>query len=96
MRNTGQGITMPVGDVVLGHVFNVIGEPLDVHVELVEGIDEWWEIHRHAPAFDTLEPSRPMFETGIKVIDLLTPTCRAARSACSAGPAWARPCSSRR
>ncbi|HEX8580932.1 MAG TPA: F0F1 ATP synthase subunit beta, partial [Acidimicrobiales bacterium] len=72
-HNTGRGISMPVGDAVLGHVFNVIGEPLDTHGEPVEGIDEWWEIHREAPAFDQLEPSAQMFETGIKVIDLLTP-----------------------
>jgi F-type H+-transporting ATPase subunit beta len=73
VHNTGRGISMPVGDAVLGHVFNVIGEPLDTHGEPVEGIDEWWEIHREAPAFDQLEPSAQMFETGIKVIDLLTP-----------------------
>ena len=73
VRNTGRGITMPVGDVTLGHVFNVIGEPLDTGGEPLEGIEERWEIHRDAPAFDTLEPKALMFETGIKVIDLLTP-----------------------
>jgi len=71
VRNTGHGITMPVGDGVLGHVFNVIGQPLDT--DSVEGIDDRWEIHRDAPAFDTLEPKAIVFETGIKVIDLLTP-----------------------
>jgi len=71
VRNTGRGITMPVGPAVLGHVFNVIGEPLDV--ASVEGIEEWWEIHRDPPAFDTLEPKALMFESGIKVVDLLTP-----------------------
>ena len=73
VRNTGRGITMPVGDVTLGHVFNVIGEPLDTGGEPLEGVTERWEIHRDAPAFDTLEPKALMFETGIKVIDLLTP-----------------------
>ena len=73
MRNTGQGITVPVGDKVLGHVFNVIGEPLDITSEELGEVADRWEIHRHAPAFDTLEPSATMFETGIKVIDLLTP-----------------------
>ena len=73
VRNTGRGITMPVGDVTLGHVFNVIGEPLDTGGEPLEGVEERWEIHRDAPAFDTLEPKALMFETGIKVIDLLTP-----------------------
>jgi F-type H+/Na+-transporting ATPase subunit beta len=72
-RNTGQGITVPVGDKVLGHVFNVIGEPLDITSEELGEVADRWEIHRHAPAFDTLEPSATMFETGIKVIDLLTP-----------------------
>ena len=70
VRNTGTGITMPVGDATLGHVFNVIGEPLDVPSVDAE---TYWEIHRPAPAFDTLEPKSIMFETGIKVIDLLTP-----------------------
>ena len=71
VRNTGKGLTVPVGDAVLGHVFNVLGEPLDV--DSIGEADDRWEIHRPAPAFDTLEPKREMFETGIKVIDLLTP-----------------------
>ena len=73
VRNLGHGIQMPVGDAVLGHVWNVIGEPLDTHGEEVEGIDDRWDIHRPPPDFDQLEPKRLMFETGIKVIDLLTP-----------------------
>jgi len=73
VRNTGAGLAMPVGDAVLGHVINVIGQPLDV-AELDESkIDDRWEIHRHAPDFDTLEPQKIVFPTGIKVIDLLTP-----------------------
>ena len=63
---------MPVGDVTLGHVWNVIGEPLDV-TEAEVNIGDRWEIHRPAPSFDSLEPSSIMFETGVKVIDLLTP-----------------------
>src|SRR5437879_7940967 len=69
VRNTGRGITMPVGQGVLGHVFNVIGEPLDVSSEQLSGIDDRWEIHRDPPPFDQLEPKAQMFETGIKVID---------------------------
>ncbi|MFC4555966.1 F0F1 ATP synthase subunit beta [Georgenia faecalis] len=73
VRDTGGPITVPVGDVTLGHVFNVTGEPLN----LVEGerleVTERWPIHRKPPAFDQLEPKTQMFETGIKVIDLLTP-----------------------
>ncbi len=71
VRNTGRGITVPVGNAVLGHVFNVLGQPLDV--KEVDGIDERWDIHRPAPNFDQLEPRAQMFETGIKVIDLLAP-----------------------
>ena len=72
VRNTGHGIRVPVGDKVLGHVWNVWGEALD---EEPEGFDqmERWEIHRDAPSFDALEPSARVFPTGIKVIDLLTP-----------------------
>ncbi len=74
VRNLGHGIQMPVGDGVLGHVFNVIGEPLDTGgEEITEGIDDHWDIHRPAPNFDQLEPRALMFETGIKVIDLLEP-----------------------
>ncbi|HEY8547028.1 MAG TPA: F0F1 ATP synthase subunit beta [Acidimicrobiales bacterium] len=73
VRNLGTGLTMPVGDGVLGHVLNVMGQPLDVP-ELDESkVDGQWPIHRDAPAFDALEPKKEMFETGIKVIDLLTP-----------------------
>jgi F-type H+-transporting ATPase subunit beta len=74
VRNLGHGIQMPVGDGVLGHVFNVIGEPLDTGGEpITEGIEDHWDIHRPAPNFDQLEPRALMFETGIKVIDLLEP-----------------------
>ena len=64
---------MPVGDGTLGHVWNVIGEPLDIESSQVTGIEDRWDIHRDAPPFDELEPKAQMFETGIKVIDLLEP-----------------------
>ncbi len=72
VRNTGHGIQVPVGDKVLGNVWNVWGEALDTQPD---GLDEMerWDIHRPAPNFDALEPSARMFETGIKVVDLLTP-----------------------
>src|SRR5215207_8768211 len=73
VRNTGRGITVPVGDGVLGHVFNVIGEPLDIEESKLTNIEDRWEIHRDAPPFDQLEPKALMFETGIKVVDLLEP-----------------------
>ena len=71
VRNLGHGIQVPVGNKVLGNVWNVWGEALDTQPE---GLDEMerWDIHRPAPTFDSLEPSARMFETGIKVIDLLT------------------------
>src|SRR5919106_6556119 len=69
--NTGSSIMVPVGKEVLGHVFNVLGESLDGY-ELPEGIERW-PIHRPAPRFEDLEPKTEMFETGIKVIDLLEP-----------------------
>src|SRR5580704_1213347 len=71
VRNTGKGISVPVGDAVLGHVFNVLGRPLDT--DEIGQADDRWEIHRSAPAFDQLEPRSQMFETGIKVVDLLEP-----------------------
>ena len=72
VRNTGHGMQMPVGNGTLGHVWNVMGEPLDVPASEIN-IDTYWDIHRPSPDFDKLEPSTIMFETGIKVIDLLTP-----------------------
>jgi len=72
VRNTGHGITVPVGDKTLGHVWNVWGDCLDGNNDDFKDAERW-EIHRPAPDFAALEPSRRMFETGIKVIDLLTP-----------------------
>ena len=72
VRNLGRGIAVPVGDVTLGHVWNVLGDCLDTDRDSLD-VTEEWEIHRPAPPFDELEPSTQMFETGIKVIDLLTP-----------------------
>ncbi|CAM3569313.1 F0F1 ATP synthase subunit beta [Occultella aeris] len=73
VTDTGSPISVPVGDITKGRVFNVIGEPLN----LAEGekfeVTERWPIHRQPPAFDQLESKTQMFETGIKVIDLLTP-----------------------
>jgi F-type H+/Na+-transporting ATPase subunit beta len=73
VRQLGHGITVPVGDVVKGHVFNVLGEPLDTGGKPLEGVTDRWSIHRQPPRFADLEPQREMFETGVKVIDLLEP-----------------------
>ncbi len=71
VRQTGRGIAVPVGEAVLGHVFNVVGDALDT--DDIGSVEDRWEIHRNAPPFDQLEPKATMFETGIKVIDLLAP-----------------------
>jgi F-type H+-transporting ATPase subunit beta len=71
VRNLGHGLQVPVGNAVLGHVFNVLGEPLDT--DTIGEVADHWDIHRPSPDFDQLEPQRKMFETGIKVIDLLEP-----------------------
>jgi F-type H+-transporting ATPase subunit beta len=63
----------PVGDVTKGKVFNVIGEILNAEPGEKIEITERWPIHRKPPAFDQLESKTELFETGIKVIDLLTP-----------------------
>ena len=70
VRNTGAPISVPVGNQTLGHIFNVLGDSLD-DPSLEFG--ERWPIHRPAPAFDVVGAQREMFETGIKVIDLLEP-----------------------
>ncbi|MEP6640697.1 MAG: F0F1 ATP synthase subunit beta [Gaiellales bacterium] len=69
--DTGGPITVPVGEVTLGRIFNVLGEVIDKGEPLGE-VDRW-PIHRDPPAFDTLSPTTEIFETGIKVIDLLAP-----------------------
>ncbi|HEX8132837.1 MAG TPA: F0F1 ATP synthase subunit beta [Actinomycetes bacterium] len=73
VTDTGEPMTMPVGEKTLGHVFNVLGRALD---DPDFEADERWPIHRHAPTFAQLEPRTEMFETGIKVIDLLEPYVR--------------------
>ena len=72
VSDTGSAISVPVGDATLGHVFNTLGESLDVPTASL-GIKERWPIHRSAQAFDQLESKTEMFATGIKAIDLLTP-----------------------
>jgi F-type H+/Na+-transporting ATPase subunit beta len=72
VTNSGSPITVPVGDVTKGHVFNALGKPLDVDESELD-IQERWSIHREPPPFDELEAKTEPFWTGIKVIDLLTP-----------------------
>src|ERR1700692_2152182 len=69
--DTGAGITVPVGRATLGRVMNVLGEPVDELGPITS--QEYRPIHRQAPAFDEQSTSEEMFETGIKVIDLIQP-----------------------
>src|SRR3954464_1080944 len=71
VRDTGGPITVPVGDATLGRIFNLLGETID-EGDPVE-TEERWPIHRAAPDVEDLIPTRDIFETGIKVIDLLAP-----------------------
>ncbi|MBF6356394.1 F0F1 ATP synthase subunit beta [Nocardia higoensis] len=71
VTDTGKPISVPVGDVVKGHVFNALGDCLDTPGLGRDG--EQWGIHRKPPSFDQLEGKTELLETGIKVIDLLTP-----------------------
>ena len=73
VRDTGDPIMVPVGDVTLGKVFNTTGDCLNLPEGETLEVSERWGIHRKAPAFDQLESKTQMFETGIKVIDLLAP-----------------------
>ena len=71
VTDTGTGISVPVGNQVKGHVFNMLGHCLDTPDKQFSG--DRWEIHRDPPPFDQLEGKTEMLETGLKVIDLLTP-----------------------
>src|SRR5450755_3359154 len=72
VADTGGPISVPVGDVTKGHVFNVLGDTLDVPIASLN-VTERWGIHRDPPPLEQLESRTEMFTTGIKVIDLLTP-----------------------
>ena len=69
--DTGGPITVPVGDVTLGRIFNLLGEPIDNAGEVES--EERWPIHRSAPSVEDLTPTQEILETGIKVVDLLAP-----------------------
>jgi len=75
VRDTGAPITVPVGPSTLGHIYNVLGEPLDLPLAERKAFkaEDAWAIHRPPPRFEDLEPQAKMFETGIKVIDLIEP-----------------------
>jgi len=70
--DTGGPISVPVGQATLGRIFNVLGDPIDHLDEKVEA-DDRWSIHRDPPDFEDLSPTTEVFETGLKVVDLIAP-----------------------
>jgi F-type H+/Na+-transporting ATPase subunit beta len=71
VTDTGAPISVPVGERTLGRIFNVLGDTIDEGADVSKG--ERWPIHRSAPTFDQLDPTEEIYETGIKVVDLLAP-----------------------
>ena len=86
--DSGGPISVPVGEVTLGPVFDVLGNAIDGKGTVDRS--KTLPIHRAAPAFDQQTTEVEVFETGLKIIDLICPSRRAARSGSSAAPAWAR------
>ena len=74
VHDTGAPVSVPVGREALGRVFNLLGDPIDGRGSV--DAKEHWPIHRDPPSFETLSPKTEQFETGIKVVDLLTPFVR--------------------
>src|SRR5215212_8446098 len=73
--DTGAPISVPVGEPALGRILNVLGVPVDNGPAIPASVERW-PIHRPAPAFQNLEPKTEIFETGIKVVDLIAPFVR--------------------
>lgn len=88
VADTGEQITVPVGNDVLGRILNVTGDPVDGQAAVQA--EKRYPIHRKAPEFTRQSTKVEMLETGIKVVDLLAPYQRAERSVCSAVPALVR------
>ncbi|EMI53573.1 F0F1 ATP synthase subunit beta [Rhodopirellula sallentina] len=76
--DTGKPVSVPVGQQTLGRVFNVLGEPIDKRGDVQA--DDYWPIHREAPPLNELSTNTELFETGIKVVDLLTPFVRGGKA----------------
>lgn len=76
--DTGAPLSVPVGKGTLGRVFNLLGDPVDGRGDVPH--DERWPIHRHPPALENLSAKTEVFETGIKVVDLLTPFVRGGKA----------------
>ncbi len=87
--DTGAAVSVPVGEAVLGRVFNLLGEPIDKAGPVAA--TKTRPIHQAPPEFVELNPRTEILETGIKVVDLHAHSCAVAKSACSVVPASARP-----
>ena len=90
VTDTGAPITVPVGAPALGRILNVLGEPVDGGPPLPADTERW-PIHRETPKFTDLEPKTEIFETGIKVIDLIAPFVKGGKIGLFGAPAWGRP-----
>ena len=90
---TGAPISVPVGEGVLGRMFNVLGDAIDGKGPVQTS--EKWSIHRQPPAFENQRPVVDSSRPASRSSTCWPPTPKAERSACSAAPAWARRCSSR-
>ena len=78
VQDTGSPIRMPVGPNTLGRIWNVVGEPVDE--KPMPEIEDWMPIHHPAPDYDTLTTTTEVFETGIKVVDLIEPFIRGGKT----------------
>ena len=86
--DTGEPVKVPVGKATLGRVFNITGDPVDGRGPV--DADEYWSIHRDPPALRDLSTKTELFETGIKVIDLLTPFVRGGKAGLFGGAGLAK------
>ena len=87
VHDTGEAITVPVGEQTLGRLFNVLGDTIDRREEKLE-VKERWPIHRDPPTFESLKPTLEIFETGIKVVDLLAPYVKGGKVGLFGGRRW--------
>jgi F-type H+-transporting ATPase subunit beta len=89
VRSLGGPITVPVGEGTLGRIFNVLGKAIDSDAPVEAAA--YWPIHRPAPVFAQQDPTPKIFETGIKVIDLMAPYTRGGKTGLFGGAGSARP-----
>ena len=89
VKDTGKAISVPVGDMTMGRIINVVGEPIDERGPV--NAKESWPIHRESPKYEDLNTTSEMFETGIKVIDLLEPYAKGGKTGLFVEPVSVKP-----